>query len=105
MLSENASSDDVRSQQRSEEFLAVLLPSHVIGQVTQTVPKKVVKKRIIFSAGQDWHVLLQEKSQKIGGKLWQLESIMSLTEIYVRVHQIFDLKPFMTLLVCECGYH
>ena len=39
MLSENASSDDVRSQQRSEEILVVLLQSHVIDQVTQTVPK------------------------------------------------------------------
>ena len=64
MLSENASSDDVRSQQRSEEILVVLLRSHVIDQVTQTVPKKAVKKRIIFSAGQDWHLLVEEKSQK-----------------------------------------
>ena len=63
MLSENTLSDDVQLQQRSE-VLAVLLPLHVIGQVTQTVPKKAVKKRIIFSAGQDCHVLLQEKSQK-----------------------------------------
>ena len=45
------------------------------------------------------------KIAKIGGKLWQLESIMSLTDIYVRGHQSFDLEPFMRLLVCECGYH
>ena len=59
--------------------------------------KKAVKKRIIFSAGQDWHLLVPEKLQKIGGKLWQLDSIMG--------HQIYDLEPFMRLLVCECGYH
>ena len=43
MLSENASSDDVQSQQRSEEILVVLLRSHVIDQVTQIVPKKLLE--------------------------------------------------------------
>ena len=51
MLSENASSDDVRSQQRSEEILVVLLPSHVIGQVTQTVPKKRSKSGLYSVQG------------------------------------------------------
>ena len=104
MLSENASSDDVQSQQHSEEILIVLLRLHVIDQVTQTVPKSGQKADYIqcrarlasFGAG---------KIAEIGEKLWKLESIMSLTDIYVRAHQIFDLEPFMRLLVCECGYH
>ena len=67
--------------------------------------KKAVKKRIIFSAGQDWHLLVQEKSQQIGGKLWQLDSIMYITHINVRGHKILSMEPFMRLLVCECGYY
>ena len=104
MLSENASSDDVETQQPSEEFLGRLLRLCIIDQVTQTVPKSGQKADYIqfrarlacFGAG---------KMPEIGDKLWQLDGIISLTEIYVRGHQIFDLKPFMTLLVCECGYH
>ena len=42
---------------------------------------------------------------KIGEKLWQLGSIMYLTDIYVRGHKILSMEPFMRLLVCECGYH
>ena len=45
------------------------------------------------------------KIAKIGEKLWLLDSIMYLKDIYVREHQMFDLEPFMRLLVSECGYH
>ena len=45
------------------------------------------------------------KMPEIGEKLWQLDGIISLTEIYVRGHQISDLEHFMGLLVYECGYH
>ena len=104
MLSENASSDDVRSQQRSEEILVVLLRSHVIDQVTQTVPKKRSKAEYIQCRAR-LPCFAARKIAKIGGKLWQLESIMSLTEIYVRGHKSLSMELFMTLLVCECGYH
>ena len=39
MLSEKALSNDIETQQPSEEFLAQLLHLCVIDQVTQTVPK------------------------------------------------------------------
>ena len=45
------------------------------------------------------------KIAKIGGKLWQLHSIMYLTDIYVIGHQILFMEPFMRLLVCACGCH
>ena len=96
MLSENASSDDVEMQQPSEEFLAQLLRLCVIDQVTQTVPKKRSKSGL-YSVQGKIGIFWCRKIAKIGGKLWQLESIISLTEIHVRGHQIFDLKSFMTL--------
>ena len=104
MLNENASSNDVETQQPSEEFLAQLLRLCVIDQVISTVPKSGQKADYIqcrarlasFGAG---------KIAKIGGKLWQLDSIIYLTHIYVRGHQILYMGPFMRHLVCECGYH
>ena len=51
MLSENASSDDVETQQPSEEFLAQLLRLCVIDQVTQTVPKKRSKSGLYSVQG------------------------------------------------------
>ena len=51
MLSENASSDDVETQQPSEEFLAQLLCLCVIDQVTQTVPKKRSKSGLYSVQG------------------------------------------------------
>ena len=96
MLSENASSDDVETQQPSEEFLGRLLRLCVIDQVTQTVPKSGQKADYIqrrarlacFGAG---------KIAKIRGKLWQLDSIIYLTNIYVTGHEILYMEPFMRL--------
>ena len=104
MLSENASSDDVETQQPSEEFLAQLLRLCVIDQVTQTVPKKRSKADYIQCRAR-LPCFAARKIAKIGGKLWQLESIIYLTHIYVRGHKILSMEPFMRLLVCECGYH
>ena len=104
MLSENVSSDDVRSQQRSEEILVVLLRSHVIGQVTQTVQKSGQKADYIQCRAR-LACFAARKIAKIGGKLWQLDSIMYITHIHVRGHKILSMEPFMRLLVCECGYH
>ena len=65
--------------------------------------KKAVKKRIIFSAGQDWHLLVEEKSHKIGGKLCQLDSIIYLTHIYVRGRKILSMEPFMRVESVNVG--
>ena len=105
MLSENASSDDVRSQQRSEEILVVLLRSHVIDQVTQTVPKKRSKSGLYSVQGKIGIFWWRKNRKNTGGKLCLLDSIIYLTHIYVRGHKILSMELFMRLLVCECGCH
>ena len=104
MLSENASSDDVETQQLSEEFLAQLLRLCVIDQVTQTVPKKRSKSGL-YSVQGKIGIFWCRKNRKNRGKLWLLDSIMYLTDIYARGHQIPYGECPMRLLVCECGYH
>ena len=96
MLSENASSDDVETQQPSEEFLAQLLRLCVIDQVTQTVPKKRSKSGL-YSVQGKIAMFWCRKNRKNRGKLWQLDSIMYITHIHVRGHKSLS-------IVCECGY-
>ena len=73
MLSENASSDDVETQQPSEEFLAQLLRLCIIDQVTQTVPKKRSKSEL-YSVQGKIGMFCCKKNRKNKGKIaaaWQ----------------------------------
>ena len=105
MLSENGSSDDVGSTQRSDNFLAALSRPHIIDQVTQTVPKKRTKCMLYLVQGKI-DIFWCRRNHTNRGKIvaaWQYHVLdrylcqRTSNSIYGTFHEAFSMWKWVSL--------